>query len=393
MNKRKFYYILFVVSVFLISCSSSNYLYRIIFWNYSGIDDCNRFPSRLIQSSDKPFYFDSNSDVINKYKSVFDSISYSYKGKIFTKDIDALIAETQTTAFIVIKDDCIIIEKYANGYSRDSVNRSFSVAKSITSALIGIAIDKRFIKSIDESICDYLTELDKKKYGSIQIKHLLSMQSGIKFSANGLPLCDDVHLYYEPDARNYALSHLKIIGKPGEKFLYNNYCTLLLAIILERASKMSITEFTQKYLWSAIGTEYQATWSINRKNDGLEQVASGFNARAIDFAKIGRLYLKEGNFEGTQVLVSDWINQSIKPPALPDDYFANSEMGKNIFYGYQWWGHHLANNNYNFFASGHLGQLIYVCPSKKIIICRFGKRRGNIDVGWHIIARWICDRM
>jgi len=282
-------------------------------------------------------------------------------------------------------------KKYLNGYTCDSINRSFSVAKSITSLLIGIAIDKGFIKSTDDFICDYLIKLDKKKYGTVTIKHLLKMEAGWIYIAKGLPWNDDTHLYYEPDVRQYALSHLVKVHEPGTVFHYSNYCTVLLGMILERASKMSITDYTKMYLWSKIGAEFPATWSISREDDGLEQTASGFNARAIDFAKIGKLFLDNGIFNGKIVVSSDWIQASTTPPIVPTGYFKSSGMGENIFYGYHWWGHTLNNGRYNYFASGHLGQLIYICPSKNIIICRFGKERGKLDTGWHVIAKSICE--
>lgn len=379
------------ISFFLASCSNSIYLHRVIFWNFSGIDDYAKFPYLSIPESDNSFYFKEDSLYTLKYKQQLSKITYKYKGIPYTQELDSLLKESQTTAFIVIKDDFIIVEKYLNGYTRNSINRSFSVAKSITSLHIGIAIEKEFIKSTDDFICDYLPELDKNKYGSVQIKHLLRMESGWAFSASGLPWDDDTHLYYEPDVRQYALHHLKILGEPGTNFLYNNYCTVLLGIIIERASKMSITDFTKIYFWSQIGSEFPATWSISREGNGLEQTASGFNARAIDFTKIGKLCLDMGIFEGKKVLSSNWIKVSTNYPSVPDNYFENSEMGENIFYGYQWWGHKLNNGDYNYFASGHLGQLIYICPSKRIIICRFGKERGKIDIGWHVIAKHICE--
>lgn len=384
---------LFIVLICFLfaSCCTSDFLYRVFFWNWSGIDDYTKFPYRLITKSDNPFQFKSDTLYTLKFRQMLSKVTYKYKGALHTKDLDLLLEQTQTTAFIVIKDDHIIIEKYLNGYTCDSINRSFSVAKSITSLLIGIAIDKGFIKSTDDFICDYLIELDKKKYGTVTIKHLLKMEAGWIYIAKGLPWDDDTHLYYEPDVRQYALSHLVKVHEPGTVFHYSNYCTVLLGMILERASKMSITDCTKMYLWSKIGAEFPATWSISREDDGLEQTASGFNARAIDFAKIGKLFLDNGIFNGKIVVSSDWIQASTTPPIVPTGYFKSSGMGENIFYGYHWWGHTLNNGRYNYFSSGHLGQLIYICPSKNIIICRFGKERGKLDTGWHVIAKSICE--
>jgi CubicO group peptidase (beta-lactamase class C family) len=307
-------------------------------------------------------------------------------------DLESFLKSTGTTAFIVIKDDTILYENYFNGYKRDSINRSFSVSKSFVSALIGIAIDDGYIKDVSEPFTLYIPELRGKGFDGITIKHLLMMTSGLKFRNGILPWDDLAILYFTPDLRRYVLSHLSKEELPAEHFLYNSYNTLLLGIILERSTHRTVSQYLEEKIWKPLGMEYPALWSINSEQDGLESCPSGLNARAIDFAKFGRLFLAQGKWNGKQIISESWIRDSVTPPdSVPNGYYPQSVKDQHVDYKYQWWGHSVGPDHYNYFASGQLGQLIYLDPAKKLIIVRFGKKTGNLDHGWYEIAQRISD--
>lgn len=340
------------------------------------------------------FAFKKDSEVENKYSPFFKTLEYSYKGQKRTSDFESFLQSTGTTAFVVIKDDIVVYEKYLNGYARDSISRAFSVSKSITSLLIGIAIDEGYIENVNDPFTRYIPELKGKGFDEVSIKHLLMMTSGFKFTEGGWPWDDETILYYVPDLRKYVLTHLRREEQPAKHFLYNNYDTLLLGIILERATQKTISEYLREKIWKPLGMEYPATWSIHSEEDGLESTPSGLNGRAIDFAKIGRLYLLEGTWNGRQVISKKWILDSTIPAEnMAEDYYPQYVKDRNIYYKYQWWGHSLGPGDYNYFASGHLGQLIYICPKKKVIIVRFGKEKGNLDYGWYELAKQLSNRL
>ena len=230
---------------------------------------------------------------------------------------------TGTQAFIVIQDDTILYERYVGAFWRDSVATSFSVAKSYLSALVGIAFEDGAIRSVDDPITRYLPELVERdaRFGSITIRHLLDMTSGIHYEETGLPNGDDALTYYFDDLRALALERTTIDEPPGQRWHYTNYNPLLLGLILERTTGVRVADYLADRLWTRIGSEFEASWSLDHEN-GLEKLESGLNARPIDFAKFGRLYLNGGVWAGEQVVPSAWVEASIQtvgddPTGLP----------------------------------------------------------------------------
>jgi CubicO group peptidase (beta-lactamase class C family) len=166
------------------------------------------------------------------------------------------------------------------------------MAKSFASTLVGVAIDEGYIKSVDESITNYIPELLGKdeRFKAITIRNLLTMSSGIKYEDGGdLPWseeADDTKTYYSTDLRELALN-CRIEGKPGEYFEYNNYNPLLMGMILERATGMRVSRYLQEKLWKPVGMEADGSWSLDSTSSGFEKMESGVNARARDFARFG----------------------------------------------------------------------------------------------------------
>lgn len=369
-----------------LSCSS-NYLYRVAVWNFSDVNDYTRFPSRPLENQPPAFHFREQPQH-EAVAEIFRALRVTSHGKPRPiTDFETFLEETDTTAFLVIVDDALWYEGYFNGSRRDSINTSFSVAKSFASALIGIAIDDGKIQSVDEPITNYLPELKSKGFESVTIKHLLMMASGIAYKGGGL-IDDNTKTYYRPDLRKLALQETRISGASGERFLYNNYHPLLLGLILERATQTPVTEYLQEKIWKRIGMEFPGSWSIDSERSGFAKMESGINARAIDFAKFGRLFLREGNWEGQQILSREWVRESTRQAAVPnrDDYYRLHRDWPMFqlrdgggYYTYMWWGIQRDAANYDFLAIGHLGQFIYVCPSQRLTIVRNGLNYGDID--------------
>jgi CubicO group peptidase (beta-lactamase class C family) len=228
------------------------------------------------------------------------------------------------------------------------------MAKSITSILIGCAIDEGLIKSVEEPITKYIPELTKNGFNKVTIKHLLQMTSGIKF-------------YYGLNLRK-EIGKMKLRTEPGKEFDYVSGNTQLLGLVLERSLKnRTITQYLQEKIWKPLGMEYDASWSIDRKKNGLEKTFCCLNARARDFAKIGRLYKNKGNWNGKQIVSQRWVEESTR---------LDTSEGSANFYQYQWW---LPTPNEDFMAEGILGQFVYVNPTKDLIIVRLGKKEGKAD--------------
>lgn len=326
---------------------------RFGWYNFSNITDHKIFPSRPLAKADVPFRFAEARPEMRI-------------GKIDLTKLDSIVKANKSVAFLIIRNDSLLYENYYKGYEAQSTVASFSMAKSYTSALIGAAIADGFIKSVDDPITHYITELKGKKgFEEITIKHLLLMTSGVKANESYYnPLGQAAKLYYGRSLRRY-LKHIKTAYEPGTKFAYRSVNTQLLGFVVERATGKSITEYMNERIWKYLGAEYEASWSIDKKNKGMEKTFCCINAKARDFAKFGRLYLNRGNWNGKQLLPAQWIEESTT-------YIETD--GAVFFYKYQWW---LAK--YGYFASGLHGQFIYVNPSRNVILVRLGEKEGNIN--------------
>ena len=349
------------------------YVNRLLRWGDSDVHDYQKFPARPLDSSDSLFTFSHALD--EEYiRSEFELTSS-------LDDFDSFLEKNRTQAFIVIQDDTILYEHYFNGASRDSIVTSFSTAKSFTSALIGIAISEGYIQSVDDPITAYLPELADRDpaFSNITIRNLLMMSSGIKYAEFPFVNGDDAKTYYYPNLRQLALEDTHITGSPGEHFLYNNYHPLLLGLILERTTGTSVASYLQEKIWKPVGMEYPGSWSLDE--NGFEKMESGINARAIDFAKFGRLFLENGNWNGVQIIPAEWVVESTQadPSVDYENYYPHDFIfaNKQGYYKYMWWGIPRNEQQYDFMALGNHGQIIYISPQKNLMILRFGESYGE----------------
>jgi CubicO group peptidase (beta-lactamase class C family) len=346
------------------------YLTRTIFWGESDYRDQEKFPARTIHNGPSVSRFDKL-PADNRYASQIEAIARdTNNGESLEEYLDA----SGTTAFLVIHHDRLLYERYFDGYDESSIHTSFSMAKSFASALVGIAIDEGHINSVNEPLTNYIPELLEKdeRFESITIRHLLTMSSGIKYEEGGdLPWseeADDTKTYYATDLRKLALENSRIEGKPGEYFEYNNYNPLLIGMILERATGMSVSRYLQQKLWKPVGMEADGSWSLDSTENGFEKMESGVNARARDFAKFGMLFAEEGNWEGRQLISREWVEESTR---------AGTSTDPSQDYQYFWWVNTPDGETYHFSARGKYGQYIYVAPGKDLVIVRLGKEEGE----------------
>lgn len=347
----RFGLLMIIVSILLTSCQ----LGRFVFYNFADINDHKKFQSRPLTADISPYSFQTTNS--GKFPTELNGTSF-----------DKYLEDNKTVAFLIIKNDTIQYEKYFKGYDKESIVPSFSMAKSITSILIGCAIDEGLIKSVDEPITNYIPELIKNGFDKVTIKHLLQMTSGIKFNESYInPFGDAASFYYGLNLRK-EIGKMKLKTEPGKQFDYVSGNTQLLGLVLERSLKdKAITQYLQEKIWTPLGMEYDASWSIDRKKNGLEKTFCCLNARARDFAKIGRLYKNKGNWNGKQIVSQRWVEESTR---------LETSEGSVNFYQYQWW---LPTPNEDFMAEGILGQFVYVNPTKDLIIVRLGKKEGKAD--------------
>lgn len=370
------------------------YVYRAVFWGASDITDYEKFPTRKIQNSPPVFQFSNNLS-----PELFSALEVSTRNGTHLSDFETFLEETGTTAFLVIRDDSILYEQYFNGFERDSWFTSFSMAKSVLSALIGIAIDERYISSIDDPIIQYIPELSGRGLDSMTIRHLLTMSSGIRYRESEamdwlLSLSDDTLAYSYPELRSLALN-FEHGDEPVEAyFYYNDYNPILEGLVLERATGMPVSVYLQEKIWKPIGMEYPASWSLDSQSSGFEKMATGLNARAIDYARFGRLYLNQGSWNGRQIVPKQWVIDSTTPDPADSRPWLNytSFPEQNGYYKYHWWGYRRENGLYDYIAWGHLQQIIYIRPDQNLIMIRLGREEGP-QVDWGLLLKGLANRI
>ena len=357
----------------------AEYVFRVLAWGQSDAFDWQKFPSHSLAGAAEPFEFETREDPI---------VPAELAGLAGVDDWHRFLADNQTQAFLVIRDGRIVYQGYFNGTRPDTMLTSFSVAKSFTSALVGIAIQEGAIGSADDSICDYLPELATRdpRFGAITIKDLLRMASGLEYQEMRVMILagDDPLTTYYPDQRWLALNNTRIQEPPGRHFLYNKYHPQLLGMILERATGMTVTQFLQTRLWTPLAMAYSGSWSTDSQQSDFEKMETGVNARAVDYAKFGQLYLESGSWQGKTIIPMSWVAESTQPwQPTQADYYPSyfPDRSGNGYYGYMWWGIQ-REDGYDFYAAGDKGQFIYVSPASRTVIVRNGTDFGVPTPVW-----------
>lgn len=304
---------------------------------------------------------------------------------IFTGDflgaqtsVEEYIELSNTSAFLVIKDGQVIYENYSHGDSRESLHMSFSVAKSFTSALLGIALDEGKIDSLDDPIRKYLPELTSATFDDVTIKQVLQMSSGIRFN--------EVYTDPKSDINNMTvmvppmsyLEYINTLEREHQPGTFNHYASInaqLLGILLIKVSGESLTDYMTSRLWHPMGMEHSGMWTLGE--DGQELAMGGLAASARDYAKLGLLYLNDGMREDRQVLPKGWAKTSVtpnEPHLMPGE---NPQSSSVSGYQYQWWTPR--NWDGDFLARGIWGQNIYVHPGNRVVIVKLAADQQNFD--------------
>jgi CubicO group peptidase (beta-lactamase class C family) len=345
---------------------------RAMIWMDADVGDRFRFPARPIPAGEESSPLPAGAEL---------DLSAS-EGS----DMDEFLRGTDTLAFVVVHDDRLVYERYFEGSQRQTLQTSFSVAKSFQSTLVGIAIDEGAIGSIDDPVTDYVPELAERdpRFTHITLRNLLTMSSGLRYDEQSVPIPpwgDDIDTYYGTDLRSLALNETEIVGLPGTTWLYNNYNPLLIGLVLERATGMSVSEYMSTRLWQPLGAEFDATWSLDSEASGFEKMESGLNVAPVDYARFGSMLLHGGAWNGHRIVSQEWVRSAT----------AIGASDRTAPYGYFWWVD--AARPGRFYALGNLGQYIYVAPDTDTVIVRNGRDWGVDNDEWLAMFRDIADRL
>lgn len=278
-----------------------------------------------------------------------------------TNELDKVNAALGTVAFLIIKNDSIWYEKYAEDYGPNSKTNSFSMAKSIISALLGKAIQEGYIKSLDQPIGDFYPEYASAK---TTVGDLASMASGLDWDESyKSPFSVTARAYYDDDLAETILDQ-KVIEIPGNQFKYLSGNTQLLGMVIQKATNQKLADYLSTSFWKPMGMEQSAIWQLDDDKNQLAKAYCCIASNARDFARFGKLYKDFGQWNGEQLLDSSFIAKSIKP-----------RFENDTEYGYGFWLSDHKNKTI-FAMRGILGQYVITIPEDNLIIVRLGHQRA-----------------
>lgn len=330
----------------------------VIVENFRHMD--NLFAKKIVHKAEKPSSFERELQPLPE--------TFSYNGQEI--DLQDFLKDQWTTGLIVTKDGKITFESYWLGNDETTKTISWSACKPMISALVGIALDEGLIKDINEPVTDYVPFLKGTGYDGVSIKHVLQMSSGVGFNEDYADFNSDINRMGRMMALNRSIddfvASLKNNREPGTYHHYVSMNTQVLAMILREVTGKSISDYMEEKLWKRIGTESDGFWLVDNK--GMELAFGGFNAVLRDYARVGLLYLQDGNWEGKSVVPSQWVHASITPDAPHLQPGERSSSYWVLGYGYQWWVPLRPEGD--FLAIGIYGQFIYVHPVYRVVIAK-----------------------
>lgn len=299
-------------------------------------------------------------------------------------NVDVWLEENWVTGLVVLKinnitNATLLSEQYYRGNDRYSKVISWSTGKSFVSALVGIAIQKGYINSINDHVTKYVPVLKESGYNEVKIKDVLQMSSGVKFDEDYANFWSDINKMSRTIALggnfdNFMISLQQETQQNQSKKVHNYISTdtQVLGMVIKGATNESLTEFLQKNLWGLGGFECDLFWLLDNCDSQRELAFGTINTCTRDYARFGWLYLNKGKspLDGKQLISDEWINKSVtsdEPYLMPG---TNKKFP--LGYGYQWWIPENPNNNTqplgDYLAIGVYGQFIYVSPMHNVVI-------------------------
>jgi CubicO group peptidase (beta-lactamase class C family) len=261
---------------------------------------------------------------------------------------------------VVLQDGKLRLERYALGHSAAGRWVSFSVAKSLTSTLVGAAIKDGFISGVDDAVTRYMPELRDSAYDGVTVRQLLTMTSGAKWNEDYVDPKADVALFYSApidpgmDATVSYMSKLTRDAAPGQRWHYSTGETNLIGVLVARASKKDLATYASEKIWARYGMERDASWMLDRTDH--EHGGCCIQASTRDYARLGQFILDGARIDGQSIVAEGWLQAATRKQV---------DIGQPGFgYGYQWW----TRDNGSFNAYGIHGQQIHIDPARRLVV-------------------------
>ena len=316
------------------------------------LSDYKVFDNNLIRASKTPKKWDLH----EKYNKIYPPKSLEFYNK-----------KNKTIAYLIIKNDSILFERYYDNYNLNSKSNSNSMAKSFVSALLNKAVQDGYIKSIKQPVSDFFPNLKGPFSKQVTLEDLTSMSSGLDWQEEYYsPFSVTASAYFIDDISSIILNQ-KVIEEPGKKYKYLSGATQLLGMVIIKATGKSLSDYLYESIWNPIGMEQDALWQIDSKSNGIEKAFCCIASNARDFAKFGKLYKDYGKWNNKTIIDSSYVVKSITPR-----FKESPEYGYGFWLG-KW------NEDKVFWMQGHLGQYVFVIPEENVIVVRLGHLKGESD--------------
>lgn len=346
--------------------------------NFQNMEDS--YPVRTLTASTQAYQFPER-------KEYMPAGSFTFENK--TYNIPQYLKDTRTEGLLILKNDTIIHESYYEGLEQNESHISWSMAKSFTSALVGILHDQGLF-DLDDPVTKYLPDFKGTGYDGVTIINLLNMSSGVRFNEDYGDFYSDINRFGRAFAMGSSIREFaKSLKNERPQGTYNHYVSIdtqVLGLLLMAVSGKTITELTQQYLWTPLGMEYDGQWIIDNKGD--EIALGGLNATLRDYTKMGVCFKNDGYFNNQQIVPKEWVKASIDLDK-PHLQAGVNELSSNIHgYGLQWW---VPVNNPDAFAMGGIyNQYVYIDPVNDIVITKLSanhkyKKEGHVTKAMHFV--------
>ena len=282
----------------------------------------------------------------------------TWNGKTY-EDIGAFMNDARMSGILILKDGQIVFERYALGRRSEDRWTSFSVGKSVTSILLGAAIQDGYIKSLDEPVTKYIPQLKGSGYDGVNIRQLITMTSGVKWNEDYTDMNSDVaasSAWPGEPGMNPLVSYMRRLpreAQPGTKFVYKTGETDMAGILVANAVGKGLAQYMSEKLWKPFGMERDAIWMVDRGS--MERGGCCISMTLRDYGRVGLFMLEGGRAGGKQIVPTWYVEEAtrneLKPPAEGD-------------YGYFWW----VRGGDGYSAQGIFGQQIRIAPKDKLIV-------------------------
>lgn len=287
-------------------------------------------------------------------------------------------------SILIIKDDKLVFEEYFYEYTKDSLQELRSATKSFVSALTGIAIDKGYIKSINEKVLSYFPEYSLKNMSSLKskitIENMLANQSGLDCDvSNDKSEGNETAMDYSDDWVKFTLD-LPMIDTPGGKGMYCSGNPITLGRIVEKTTKQSLPVFAKTTLFNPLGID-NFKWNFKPDKSNAEDYCQVY-LTPREMVKFGLLYLNNGKWKNKQIVPADWVEAS----------FENHSVVQNVNYGYLWWLKYFDADGVRYYgksAQGNGGQRISIFPQQNMVVVITGGNYNTQSPSDELIAKYI----